>query len=190
MEYYMNPPNAVKFSQIKTDIEKGFIPSLSPFEGTDIKPGQFFIDDSAGNVLYMEKGKDNVGFARTYYSNYEWKILQKLMRHYGFNVVVPAMNNNLNDIVYEADDFEGLDNLIGSGKLNQVPDGYARAYREGVGIIPSPMPQNAPEEYVRLFKEGVDAIPAPMPRQDSGEWGRKYRYIKYRETDGKVSRIQ
>jgi hypothetical protein len=164
-EYFMNPPNAVKFSQIKTDIENGRIPSLSPFHGTDVNPGQFYIDDSAGNVLYMEKGKDGVGFARTYYSNYEWKILQKLMRHYGFNVIVPAMNNNLNDIVYEADDFEGLDNYIGSGKLNAVP-----------------------EDYANVFKQGV--IPAPMPRMIDGAWGRKYRYIKYRETDGKVSRIK
>lgn len=164
-EYYMNPPNAVKFSQIKTDIENGVIPSLTPFREIDVNPGQFYIDDSAGNVLLVEKKPDNVMFARTYYSNYEWKILQKIMRHYGFNVIVPAMNNNLNDVVYEADDFEGLDNLIGSGKYNQVPEDFAQAFKEGV-------------------------IPAPMPRQSSGEWGRKYRYIKYRETDGKVSRIQ
>jgi len=166
-EYYMNPPNAVKFSQIKTDVEKGLIPSLTPFEEIDIKPGQFFIDDSAGNVLYMEKLPDGVGFFRTHYSNYEWKILQKLMRHYGFNVVVPAMNNNLNDIVYEADDFEGLEDFIGSGKFNAVP-----------------------EDYASMFKNGVSAIPAPMPRMNDGAWGRKYRYIKYRETNGKVSRIQ
>jgi hypothetical protein len=165
-EYFMNPPNAVKFSQIKTDVEKGLIGGLTPFQEINIEPGQFYIDDGAGNVLYIEKGKDNVGFARTYYSNYEWKILQRLMRYYGFNVVVPAMNNNLNDIVYEADDFEGLDDFIGSGKFNQVPEGYAS-----------------------MFKKGVSAIPAPMPRDMSGEWGRKYRYIKYREINGKVSRI-
>ena len=207
-EYYMNPPNAVKFSQIKTDVEKGLIPSLTPFQEIDIKPGQFFIDDSAGNVLYMEKLPDGVGFARTYYSNYEWKILQKLMRHYGFNVIVPAMNNNLNNVAYEADDFEGLDDYIGSGRLNAVPEDYARVYREGVGII---LPHDAPEDFARVFKEGVDTmptpqilnvpedysrvykegvIPAPMPRMNDGAWGRKYRYIKYRETNGKVSRIQ
>jgi hypothetical protein len=165
-EYYMNPPNAVKFSTIKTDIEKGLIPSLTPFSEIDVKPGEFYIDDSAGNVLYMNKNF-GVLFGRTHYSNAEWKILQKLMRHYGFKVTIEGLAENMEGAVYDADDLEGDDNYIGSGQYNRVSEDYAKAFKEGVGVIP-----------------------APMPRDMSGEWGRKYRYIKYRETNGKVSRIQ
>lgn len=166
-EYYMNPPNAVKFSRIKDDISNGVIPSLSPFHGTEAKPGEFYIDDAEGNVLYMQKFSNNVLFAETYYSNYAWKILQKLMRHYGFKVNIEGLLPEGEDTLMEADDFEGWDNFTGSGKFNSAPQDYADVYKNGAGV--------------RI---------APMPRQDSGEWGRKYRYIKYRETNGKVSRIQ